>query len=416
MPYITREDGEHFVIPSYRDVLTAKQKKQLKREILALSQNYGEYITLQRKGAAQYEVAFSPDTGYLLGESIWHYFKRPLDMIYCEAIPNTTEAILVIVKSGSVYLDGSFPLESIPEELVIFLTQENSFEIYIYGDVPLSETPVTGKFSFDKSSVKAFQILDKPVFPTLPLLKIYQLQLVEQVLRAAGIGVFPLKTAAVIIVVVGLAWMGYTYINSYNPELVEGFNTQAQPQDQYADYYRLLTAPAPESLMDAMIADLNVLATMPGWIAKSIQFADSGISADVLSGGTSLALLQTWAKRNNYAVDVASSGFRVSHGNFIPKRPQTHEIYQVNNVLEVLIDRIQSVYPGNTLTPDHEVRKAFYTTKKVTITLNKVTPVILSLIGKQLSGLPVIFNNATLNVDDNGTSFSGQLIIEIVGN
>src|SRR5688572_11892417 len=105
MPYITREDGEHFVIPSYRDVLVVKQKNQLKKEILLLSQSYGEYITLQKKGGNQYEVAFSPDTGYLLGESIWYHFKRPVDLIYCEAIPNTTEAILVIVKSSSVYLD-----------------------------------------------------------------------------------------------------------------------------------------------------------------------------------------------------------------------------------------------------------------------------------------------------------------------
>ena len=148
MSYITREDGEHFVIPSYRDVITSKQKSFIKKEILLLSQSYGEYITLQKKNDNQYEVAFSPDTGYLLGESLWHYFKRPLDMIYCEAIPNTTEAILVIVKNGSVYLDGSFPLDSIPEELVVFLTQQNNFEICIYGDVPISQTPEIGKFSF----------------------------------------------------------------------------------------------------------------------------------------------------------------------------------------------------------------------------------------------------------------------------
>ena len=141
MPYITRDDGEHFVIPSYRDVLSAKQKSQLKKDILLLSQSYGEYITLQRKNAAQYEVTFSPDTGYLLGESIWHHFKRPLDMIYCEVIANTAEAILVIVKEGSVYLDGRFPLEGIAEELVVFLTQHNQFEIYIYGDVPIAQTP-----------------------------------------------------------------------------------------------------------------------------------------------------------------------------------------------------------------------------------------------------------------------------------
>src|SRR5579862_9218133 len=183
MPYITRDDGEHFVIPSYRDVLSAKQKSQLKKDILLLSQSYGEYITLQQKSPTQYEVAFSPDTGYLLGESIWHHFKRPPDMIYCEEVPGTTEAILVIVKNGSVYLDGSFPKESIPEELIIFLTQENHFEIYTYGDVTISQTPAEGKFSFESNSVKSFTVLDKPVFPTLPLLKIYRLQLVEPVLK-----------------------------------------------------------------------------------------------------------------------------------------------------------------------------------------------------------------------------------------
>src|SRR5580704_8291785 len=177
MPYITREDGQHFVIPSYRDVLTVKQKGQLKKDILQLSKSYGEYITLQKKGTQQYEVAFSSDTGYLLGESIWQYFKKPADLIYCEAIPNSTEAILVIVKSGSVYLDGSFPMDSIPEELIIFLTQQNNFEIYTFGDVPISQEPEAGKFSFETISVKSFTQLDKPVFPTLPLLKIYQLQL-----------------------------------------------------------------------------------------------------------------------------------------------------------------------------------------------------------------------------------------------
>jgi hypothetical protein len=147
MSYITREDGERFVIPSYRDVLKAKQKTQLKKEILALSKSHGEYITMQKKGPNQYELAFSSDTGYLLGESIWQHFNRPVDMIYCEAIPNSTDAILVIVKSSAVYLDGSFPLDSIPEELIIFLTQQNNFEIYIYGDVPISQTHEIGKFS-----------------------------------------------------------------------------------------------------------------------------------------------------------------------------------------------------------------------------------------------------------------------------
>src|SRR5580704_2945671 len=137
MAYLTREDGERFVIPSYRDVIS-KRKNQLKDDLLELSARYGEFITFQRRGLAQFEIAFSHDTGYLFGECVWSYFKRPVDLIYCEAIPETTEAYLVIVKEGGVYLDGIFPLDSIPEELVVFTTQKNSFEVYIYGEVSIS--------------------------------------------------------------------------------------------------------------------------------------------------------------------------------------------------------------------------------------------------------------------------------------
>src|SRR5579862_3627590 len=158
MPYITREDGERFIIPTYRDVLSAKKPSLLKKEILLLAANYGEYITLQKKGNFQYEVAFSPEAGNLLGETVWHFFKRPRDLIYCEEIPNTTDVILVIVKSGSVYLDGSFPADSVPEELIVFQTQQNNFEIYTYGDVPISETAEPGKFAFDTTSVKSFKV------------------------------------------------------------------------------------------------------------------------------------------------------------------------------------------------------------------------------------------------------------------
>ena len=49
MAVITREDGERFVVPTYRDILSAKKIGLLKREIQLLSTNYGEYITLQKK-------------------------------------------------------------------------------------------------------------------------------------------------------------------------------------------------------------------------------------------------------------------------------------------------------------------------------------------------------------------------------
>src|SRR6185312_9913043 len=162
--------------------------------------------------------------------------------IYCEAIPNTTEAILVIVKSGSVYLDGSFPLDSIPEELIIFLTQQNNFEIYTFGDVPITQEPEAGKFSFEASSVKSFTILDKPVFPTLPLLKMYQLQLVDPVLKSQGIGVFPVKQLVTLAVVVGAIWGAYTLFTAKKAEVV----APVQQVNPYQAYNDLLKSAAPD--------------------------------------------------------------------------------------------------------------------------------------------------------------------------
>ena len=124
---------------------------------------YGEYITFQRRGLAQFEIAFSRDAGYLFGECVWHYFKRPNDMIYCEAIPDTTEAYFVIVKEGGVYLDGTFPLENIAEEILVFAAQRHEFEIYIYGEVPISERPQEGKFAFDAGPrSNHLQFIDAP--------------------------------------------------------------------------------------------------------------------------------------------------------------------------------------------------------------------------------------------------------------
>ena len=292
MSYITREDGEHFVIPSYRDVLSAKQKTQLKKDILTLSQSYGDYITLQKKNATQYEVAFSPDTGYLLGESIWHQFKRPMDMIYCESVPNTFEAILVIVKAGSVYLDGRFPMDSIPEE---FLTQQNSFEIYIYGDVPISEHPEEGKFNFEPSSVQSFNILSEPVFPTLPLLKMYQLQLVDQVLKAQGIGVLPITQIAILLAILGAGWFGWSYFT----KPVVAPVAEAPKVNPYQRYLDQLASPAPDAELGGLLNNTKKLLTMPGWTPVNLDYLHGMLQVKVQSAGGSVEALNNWCLLNN---------------------------------------------------------------------------------------------------------------------
>ncbi len=410
MPYITREDGEHFVIPSYRDVLTVKQKSQLKKDILLLSQSYGEYITLQKKSAAQYEVAFSPDTGYLLGESIWHHFKKPLEMIYCEAIPNTTEALLVIVKAGSVYLDGSFPLDSIPEELIIFLTQQNNFEIYTYGDVPISETPESGKFSFEASSVKSFKILEKPAFPTLPLLKIYQLQLVDPVLKAQGIGVFPTRQVITLIIIAGLAWMIWSYLTTPKTEVP----TTAPVTNLYQVYYDTLSSPAPDQEVNQLLDVMNVIGTMPGWAIKEINYSKGAVTASVTSNGGKTEELYAWAAVKKITVNIKKEGIDITTNITLAKRPKPTKIYKIKDVIAVFIDRLSTVYPGNHLTLGDFTSKGPFKDVLITITLENMRPLVLQLIGKQFRDLPLVLQNIKLSTQQ-GNAFNGSITIEALG-
>lgn len=410
MSYITREDGERFVIPSYRDVLTTKSKTTLKKEIFLLSQNYGEYITLQRKGASQYEVAFSPDTGYLLGESIWHQFKRPQDMIYCEIIPNTTEAILVIVKSGSVYLDGSFPVDSISEELVIFLTQENNFEIYVYGDVPVSEVPQEGKFSFEASSVKSFTVLDKPVFPTLPLLKMYQLQLVETVLKTHGIGVLPIRQILTSIIVVILLWIAWSYLTSQE-QVVPEFITPSNP---YASFNAALLSPAPDQEMKLFVEQLELLFTMPGWIPVKIDYAEGNLSVSVQSTGSKTQELFDWANNNNLTTNIKSEGIFLTTTLKSPNRPMPIKIYPLKEVIGSFVDKLSDVYPGNNIELGAFVNKGVYTEVIITVKFNEITPIVLALISKQLTDLPFVLSKVSLTVS-NG-NLTGTIHIKALGN
>lgn len=413
MSYITRQDGERFVVPSYRDVLTVKKNNLLKKEILLLASNYGEYIALQKKSATQYEIAFSPDSGTLLGETVWHYFKRPQDLIYCEAIPGTSEAILVIVKSGSVYLDGSFPVDSIPEELVIFQTQQNQFDIYLYGDVPISQTPEEEKFSFDAASVKSFNILSSPLFPTLPVVKAFQLQLVDVVLKSQGIGVFPLKNLSVAALVAGLMWMGWQYVTVHKKEITipEVFVNVVNP---YQAYISALASPNPSAQITQAMNNIALFFTIPGWYPDSVAFVSGAVQASVKSLGGRTNTLYEWAEKNNVKVELHSDGFYLVNTLASKNRPVPTVIYGLDNVVANLIDRLSYIIPGNPLVIGTYINKGRYFESQLTIRFQGLSPTMVSAVGQQLNTLPLVLSGMSVTVT-NG-NLSGSIVLTALGN
>jgi hypothetical protein len=415
MPYVTREDGERFVIPSYRDTLSAKKTSLLKKEIKLLSSNYGEYITLQRKTTSTYEIAFSPESGYLLGECVWNYFKRPYDMIYCEAIPNTTDAILVIVKSGTVYLDGSFPVDSIPEELVIFKTQNTSFSIFISGDVPISHQQEDGKFSFDESSIRSFDVLEQPVFPTLPTVKAFQLQLVDVVLKNYGIGVLPVKNLVIALVAIGLAYMGYSYLTAHK-EISTSF-TMVAAVNPYQGYIDELTSPDPSKEIHELSNVVELLYSVPGWLPTSLVY-DPGFPAHATvtmeSTGGRLQILNDWVDRNNASLNITPSGAFVTIIVPTSKRSEPTTITHMQSLFIALTDRLSYLLPPDSLHIGNMTQKKSYTEAIINVDAAKVTPIVLDMLGQYIQGLPLVLNKFTLRLTDG--QLTGTITFTALGN
>lgn len=413
MPYITREDGERFIIPSYRDTLSAKKISLLKKEIVLLSTNYGEYITLQKKSSIAYEVAFSPDPGYLLGECVWHYFKRPYDLIYCEAIPNTSDAILVIVKAGSVYLDGSFPIDSIAEELVVFKTQQNNFNVYIYGNVPISQTPEDGKFSFDGNSIRSFNILEAPLFPKLPGVKAFQLQLVDTVLKSHGIGILPTKQLIIAFVFAGILYMGYSYITTHEKELPMAFTNATNP---YQGYLEQLSSPDPSREMRGVFNAMTLLFTIPGWELQSLDYTPGSpakVRALLMSDGARIQILLDWAYRNDVTIDILPDGVYATLYIANARREPPETINPLRDVIAAMLDRMSYVIPGNNLAISAITDKKQYKTAMLTVNFNQLAPMTLATLGEYIEGLPLVLNKFTIKAD-NG-EMSGVITFQALG-
>ena len=113
MPQILRHDGVPFVVYTYRELVTAKKYSLLKRELEMLGREHGDNARFYVYPDGDLEAIFSKDAGYLLGENIWQHFGNPADLIYCEALADGENALLVIVKQGSVYLDAQLPLTNL---------------------------------------------------------------------------------------------------------------------------------------------------------------------------------------------------------------------------------------------------------------------------------------------------------------
>jgi len=308
-------------------------------------------------------------------------------------------------------LDGSFPVDTIPEELVVFLTQQNNFDIYIYGDVPISQTLEEGKFSFERQHVKSFNNLSESVFQQLPKINAFHLKPVDIVLKNQGIGTLPVKKVLVGVIVLVLLWMIVNYITTHKKELPISIVGVINP---YQLYLANLTSPAPSDEIKNLNIQLAQIFSMPGWIPSTLEYNKGVMRFSVKSMGTDAGTLSSWAKRNRFQLEIARDGFYLTQTLFTRNRIPPTTINRLDDVIINVVDRLQLVLPGNRLTLGETINRGQYKEMLLTINVDDITLATLGLIARQLNNLPLVISKISFTFPKG--MLSGTIILLALGN
>ncbi len=414
MPIIRRDDGIQFAIQTYREKLSVKSASLLKNEIRLLSENHGEFVRIFRINTKEVEAVFSRDPGFLLAESIWYFYGRPNDLIFVEALPDLRQAIVVVIKSKSVYLDARIPYDSIADEFATLLTGANQYDIYIVGDVPVSDTPHAGKFYFRAEQVSSFHRLDESLFNKLKPAEELELQPLELALRSEIFRERPtlkigLLSAVLVIIII---FVYYEWIKE--EAVVEPVVTPTVTAPKISPFKQALATPAPSKILQEFLVTLNLAMVAPGWEPVSMSFKSNQYVYRLSSIGGTLTTLRDWALAQNLTIKFIQGGVNLSIPSKIEDRVPRQQPESEQALVAELIDHLDTLLAGKQVALGNTRQLENIKETKLTINLRQISPNVVNLIGRRLQGLPVKLDSMQISIAQG--VLSGTIVITVVGN
>lgn len=423
MPLLTRDDGVKFAVYTYRETLSSKNLSMLRREALIISRDNGQYARFFPLSGNEVEAIFSRDDGYLLGELIWQHFGNPYDLIYCEALPDGENALLVVVRGGSVYLDAELPVMNLADEFISLVSGENKYQIYVYGDVPLAEFATDEKFAFDEMMVESFMELDTPVYPTIEVDEAFRLLPIDTAL--AEFKAPTSNTVKAIIGIVILAVVGYigwkvlapkpVVVVNNGPTTVTQTVVQNTSSNPYAAYESLLMTPAPSDILNSAVQNIQLLLTIPGWTPTDMTYSaqDSALNFNLKPVGGNLGLLLAWIRDNQVELQAASGKAVLVFPLTIDNRPAPTVLYNLRDTVASLYDILNRILPNTAPSLGQTVPQGNFSETTLTISFSGAAPGTLVLLAKELQTYPVILDSFSMKIDEG--VLSGTMEIKILG-
>jgi hypothetical protein len=414
MATLRRDDGVQFIIRPYREIFSPDRTSILKRRITNLAHKQGENVRVSKLDDGRLGVACSREPGFLLGETVWIYLNKPANLIYCEALADERrQALLVVIKNGVVFLDAKVSFTNLIDEFISLSINNDKYDIYVYGDVPLAETEEGGRYAFDAKNVTSFNKLDEPLLPKLPIYEETQLQPLGLALTSPYLGkskLWPIILGSILVIVIVMAWHIYKAV----PEVPTIKLPRAVPMiAPYEQYYKALETPAPQDQIAGMIIVTQMAHNFPGWKLNNISYDGTNYILQFTINGGSIVQAQAWAKQNNVDLELQENGVTLTIPSNLKNRSQFKVIYPLEQVIGLLVDNINRILAGKNVTFSDITTHDHYKEATVTINFSNTYPGMLTLVGEALDKLPVAIT--AINLKPGKNLFSGTITLKVLG-
>ena len=414
MTQLTRYDDVEFVVLTYRELLTAESPGMVKREIQLLAAENGQYVKCfpREQGV---EAIFSKDKGYLLAESVWDYFGEPDNLIYCEELPGGSNAVLVVIRGGTVFLDIEVNKRNLMDELAAISLGSVAYQIKLFGDLPIGEA--RDQFQFPRQNIDKIQWLDTSAFLALQPKEEYALGTVKQAFSSLGYTQAALKKLFIVLLILGVIgiatwWLLKPRAAPPPPPVVEG--PPPPPPDPYQAFKQALMTPAPAAIVEDLINTLSDAYGIPGWTPQSLTLTGNTATVTLSKDGGNAGILLAW-KRSHPNVQLSINTGQAVLTYTLQEAPRStpEVIYKLPDLLANFYDELNAKFPGSTVSVGAISAADHYQQSTINVSFTDQSPDSLMVLVDVLKGLPVVLNSATMTVS-NGL-ISGQLAIQLIG-
>lgn len=395
---------------AYRELLSGHKKSQLAHDIRLLAEQQGQYIRLFSRGQHQYEAVLSREPGYLLGETIWHFFSEPENLIYCEALPDSAHVLLVVVRASSVYMDAKLLATNLQSELLPLMTDDISYRIITVGNVPLRKAESFGTFRFPSDLIERFETLKEPIFMNLPALKSLQVQPLPLALKAEHLtGGLPVPVIALFVlgIMVGAGWL---LIPRSEPMVVQR-PVLKKTMNPYSAYLHALNTPSPADQLNELAHQINTLYFLPGWQVTRVRVREKNYCFALESNVGELQRLHRWAEAHHYQFNLETNGVTLCTRSRLSSRAVPTEIYRLSEVVDRVMDDLQSLLGQDAVHFVSRQARGELQVTTLSVRIDNVSPDLLTVLSQTLQSLPIEMNTITLEEHAGLLSGTFQLVL-----